>query len=130
MLSLDTPQGIAVEVRNSFSDNETTGWGNGCLEGKRGVVLNVLRARDDPLSSTATVQLEEESVLRTIPILYLSPVPPDKVGQIAMVIAEASYGQVVKLRSLEDEDAGSWLVSIDAKAFPIVQAEHMARLYK
>lgn len=63
-----------------------------------------------------------------VPVRYLSPVPPSKPGQNAVILVGPFRGQIAKLRELEDDNADRWLVSAGNCHFEI-DAEHMARLY-
>ncbi|KAH8104706.1 hypothetical protein BXZ70DRAFT_610545 [Cristinia sonorae] len=129
LLPLARTNGITVEIKHSFPENENPGWNNGDFEGLQGVVLSVLNLGDGLARSTATVRLanppDEDHRDYPIPVDCLWPVPPSKAGELAIILVGQFCGQVAKLRQLEEE--GVWLVSAGNSHFEI-EAEHMAGL--
>lgn len=112
--------GILVVIQGTTGE-----WLDGELEGKPAVVLSVFNTRNETSPSTAYVRfLATESVTGTppeekmsVPVRYLAPVWPWKVGQFALILRGEYAGQVAKLR--EDCEGGRWFISVKRDLFEI-----------
>ncbi|KAI0789794.1 hypothetical protein C8Q75DRAFT_764891 [Abortiporus biennis] len=123
--AMSEPRGILVVLNDTFGDPLTGygNWFNGTYEGVHGIVVSVFNIHDDDSTSTARVKfLDDINRIFAVPVKFLLPTHPEKVGQKAVVIHGEHCGSVVKLR--EEVDV-RFFVSVGMVYFGI-EAEKMA----
>ena len=75
-------RGLVCEIHNSFERGADKGWLQGDFEGEKVVVLNTFEARDAFASRSMIKWFDKPAdKLPQIPVQYLRPVNPTKIGQ-------------------------------------------------
>ena len=114
--------GLVISIHGSARTLASCGWHDGDYEGAHGLVLSVFNTRrgNTGFASTARVRmlapLSPEVHTFAVPVSYLRPVPPDDVGQSALIVSGGHKGHVAKLR---EELEGGWFVSVAYDHFEI-----------
>jgi len=106
-------QGILAEIKNSFG-RAGEGWHQGTYEGEKVLILSVLDAQNDIYQSTARIKFVNQQIdldLPAIPVQYLSPVEPERVGNLVVILHGDRLGEEAIVR---DTESGSekWTVQI------------------
>ncbi|EIM87218.1 uncharacterized protein STEHIDRAFT_168037 [Stereum hirsutum FP-91666 SS1] len=116
--------GLHVQVNGTRG-----GWYQGEREGCRGTVCGIQLANLS--TATATVKLAPNGETLSIPVQYLSPVPPNEAGQNVIVLDDSKLEGSVELKGVavsvvaEGEVEGSWIVTQDGAEFYEIEAEHL-----
>lgn len=110
------------------------GWYQGEREGCRGSVLGVQfnnLSANHRTGAAATVKLAPSGEILSVPLQYLSPIPPDQSGQNVVVLDDSKLGDDVGLKGTvvsvvaEGEVDGSWVVTQDGAEFHEIEAKHL-----
>ena len=110
--ALSNKKGMLAEIRNS-TGRTGDGWHGGDYEGEKAVILSVLDTHNDSFRSTATIRFVNPQVSLdqpVIPVEYLTPVFPDKIGDEVIILHGDHKGSRAKTR--ESVDSEAWFVSI------------------
>ena len=102
---------------------------DGDYEKKQGRILGAARAAAD-FEQTAMIQFDSGES-RSIQVQYIVPVPPDNVGEEALVLGGPYKGKVVVVRQKPDENESvPMVVSLkDSQTFAEVRREDLGVLH-
>ncbi|KAF8837001.1 transcription elongation factor Spt5 [Paxillus ammoniavirescens] len=103
-------------------------WHGGELDGAKGFVSNAFRTLGDALITIEHIDPGRVGTSVDVPIMYLTPISPDQVGDHAILLEGSSRATEVILRQLVT--SGVWEVSklSDSKTFTCLE-DKMVKLY-
>lgn len=117
-----------AEIKNSFG-RAGEGWHQGKYEGEKVIILSVLDTHNDVYASTATCQFVSSQTdldRPTIPVQYLVPVEPERVGDMVIIVHGERIGEEGKV---QDDGSDQWMVSVTGTQLLVeVRRSAMARL--
>lgn len=102
-------RGLVCEIQNSFERGADKGWLSGDHEGEKVIVISTFETMEG-FSSRCLIKWFDKSKntaekLPHIPVQYLRPVPPDKVGDEAVALSGDRKGEECTVMDLTAQDA-------------------------
>ncbi len=110
---LSSQQGMLAEIRHSIG-RSGEGWHGGDYEGEKVIILSVLDTHNENYRSIATVRFLSPHISLdqpVIPVEYLTPVLPDKIGDEVVILQRDRRGTRGKLREALP-DSEDWIIQI------------------